>query len=309
MCIRGRFASGIAIGASRSRYGLYPRLSRGNDSAICRVALHRRCLSWHSRVVCEAEDTELTAYLRSRGIAVVVFNEQAYPVANLIMARWFAYFDYLRGCMQKGQHYRNILLTDVRDVIFQKPLFGVPCGELEFHYEAASPRLGECKWNSLWIRECFGEEVLARFADRRISCAGTISGRMRGILRYLVKIQMLMLSLSDDVKEDFGGDQGVHNYIVHSGFLSEAKVLDNFQRVATLNYVSGTEVHPDEQGCVVNFNGAISEIAHQWDRHPHLNAAISAKALERQHRSYKPFRRSQQHLRNLLTRLVLQRHG
>ena len=84
----------------------------------------------------------------------------------------------------------------------------MPCGELEFYYEAASPRIGECKWNSLWIREGCGEEVLARFADRRISCSGTISGRMRGVLRYLVKIQMLILSLSDDVKEAFGGDQG-----------------------------------------------------------------------------------------------------
>jgi hypothetical protein len=255
------------------------------------------------------EDTELTAYLRSRGITVVFFNAQAYPVANPMVARWFAYFDYLRSLMERGKCYRYILLTDVRDVIFQKPLFGMPCGELEFQYEAASPTIGECSWNSLWIRECFGEETLARFADRRISCAGTVSGRMRGILRYLALMQMLILGFSDDIKQKFGGDQGVHNYILHSGFLAEAKALDNFERVATLNYVSGAEVHPDNNGCVVNPNGTISEIAHQWDRHPHLTAAILARALKRQKRSDQPFWQSHQYLRNLFTRIVLPWQG
>lgn len=255
------------------------------------------------------EDAELMAYLQSRGLSVAFYDPQAHSVTNLVMARYFSYFDYLRSRIQEGKRYRNILLTDVRDVIFQKPLFGVSCDELEFHYEAASPRIGECEWNSLWIRKSFGEETLARFADRRISCAGTVSGRTLGILRYLAQMQVLMLRLPDEVKEGSGGDQGVHNYILHSGLLTEARVLDNFEQVATLNYVSGTEVHADKNGCVVNPNGAISEIAHQWDRHPHLTAAISAMALKRQQRSDQPFRRSRQYLRNLFTRMVSQWQG
>jgi hypothetical protein len=253
------------------------------------------------------EDTEVTTYLQSRGVTVVFFNAQAYPVANIVMLRWFAYFDYLCSRVEEGMCYRYILLTDVRDVIFQKPLFGMPCGEIEFHYEAASPRIGECSWNSLWIRQAFGEEALARFADKRISCSGTVSGRMRGILRYLKQMQIMMLGLSNALKNEFGGDQGIHNYIVHSGLLAEAKILDNFERVATLNYVRGTEVHPDERGCVVNPNGGISEIAHQWDRHPHLTAAILATAIKRQRHSNKLFWRGQQYLLNLFTRLGLQR--
>lgn len=218
------------------------------------------------------EDTELIAYLRSRGITAVFFNARAYPVRRLVMARYFAYFDYLRSCMARGEWHRYILLSDVRDVIFQKPLFGIPCGELEFHYELA--RIGECRANSAWMRGYFGKESLVRSADRRISCSGTVSGRMRGILRYLAQMQMLMLALPDK-RSIRGGDQGVHNYLFHSGYLAEAEALDNFARVATLHHVSSAEVHPNENGFVVNPDGTISEIAHQYDRHPHLTEAVS----------------------------------
>lgn len=227
------------------------------------------------------EDTELALYLQARGVTVVFFDPQAYQVSNLVMARWFAYSDYLRSEIKSGKRYRNILLTDVRDVIFQKPLFSVPCGDLEFHYEAASPCIGKCEWNSYWIREAFGEDILARLADKRISCSGTVTGQIHGVLLYLEQMQVLMLSLPDDVKKRWA-DQAVHNYVVHSGLVTGATILENFRRVATLHYVSGAEVHPDEDSCVVNPDGQVSEIAHQWDRHPHLTAAIMEKALERQ---------------------------
>ncbi len=253
-----------------------------------------------------SSDTELRRYLQARGITVVTFNPQAYPLKNLVMARWLVYLDYLNSALERGRSYGNILLTDVRDVIFQKPLFGVLCGEMEFHYEAASPLIGECQWNSLWIRMAFGEGALARFADKRISCAGTVSGQIQGILSYLKQMQNLLLAISDATKQGFGGDQGLHNYIVHSGVMVEGNILDNFRRVATLNYVDGAELGTDESGRVVNQHSQISEIAHQWDRHPHLTAVILATALERQRRSDGQLCwRKRQYVRNIFTRLHL----
>jgi hypothetical protein len=122
-------------------------------------------------------------------------------------------------------------------------------------------------------------------------------------------MQMLILGLPDAAADGFGGDQAVHNYILHSGLLAEARTLDNFERVATLHYVAGAEVYSDKDGCVVNPNGGTSEIAHQWDRHPHLTATISATALKRQHRSNEPLWRIQQRCRNRFARLLLHRQG
>jgi hypothetical protein len=68
-------------------------------------------------------DSELKAYLRERGIRTVLFPAEAYPFSDVMLARWFAYRDYLRRRLAKGKSYRNILITDVRDVIFQNRFF------------------------------------------------------------------------------------------------------------------------------------------------------------------------------------------
>ena len=223
-----------------------------------------------------AEDKALTAYLEAVGVKVFSLGIQDdYPIqASPVRARYFAYFKYLHDAVQSGRNYRSILLTDVRDVIFQRPLFETPSSELELHYENRSTLIGACKVNSQWISEQFGRQALASLADRPISCSGTVSGRMRGILEYLAEMQIILLTLLPRVQKTDGDDQGVHNYLLHSGLLPQAKVLENFERVATLHHVPGEQLHINAAGHVVNPDGSISEIVHQYDRHPHLFSAI-----------------------------------
>jgi hypothetical protein len=217
------------------------------------------------------EDKALAAYLMSAGLGVVSLGLNDFPIRSPKRSRYFAYFKYLQDALESGRSYRCILLSDVRDVVFQKPLFESPCSELELHYEAERPRIGECKANSFLIRHQFGRRALDRLADRRISCSGTTSGRMRGILHYLAEMKNVLLSLPRKLDS---GDQGVHNYILHGGLLPEARVLDNFERVASLHHVPGEGLQIDMSGQVVNPGGSVSEIVHQYDRHPHLRSAI-----------------------------------
>ena len=220
------------------------------------------------------EHQALAAYLKAAGVKIFSLNIQdVYPVRVAKRARYFAYFQYLHDGLRSGRSNQNILLTDVRDVIFQRPLFETPTSELELHYEPQSPNIGECKINSQWISEQFGRRALANLADRRISCSGTVSGRARGILEYLAEMQIMLLNLLPTVQMT-DGDQGVHNYVLHSGLLRHAKVLENFERVATLHHVPGDQLHIDAAGHVVNPDGSISEIVHQYDRHPHLFSAL-----------------------------------
>ena len=96
----------------------------------------------------------------------------------------------------KGTRYRNILITDIRDVIVQKPLFSKPCADLEYHFEAPEPRIGACPINSEWVRQWFGDAELAGLAEKRITCAGTLSGRQQGVVNYLDAMTRLIGSLS-----------------------------------------------------------------------------------------------------------------
>jgi len=220
-----------------------------------------------------AEDKALAAFLESIGVKVFSLGiEKNYPVFPPKRARYFAYFKYLHDAIQSGRSYRSILLTDVRDVIFQKPLFETPSTELELHYELRSVRIGTCQRNSHWISQQFGKQALASLADRPISCCGTVSGRTCGILNYLAEMQIILLTLLPMQMAD--GDQGVHNYILHSGLLPQARVLENFERVATLHHVPSEQLHVDAAGYVVNPDGSISEIVHQYDRHPHLFSVL-----------------------------------
>jgi hypothetical protein len=217
------------------------------------------------------EDKVLANYLQSAGVSAVSLSVNDFPIPSPKRSRYFAYFKYLQDARASGRSYRCILLSDVKDVLFQKPLFASPCSELDLHYEAERPRIGECKVNSFLIKHQFGRRTLNRLADRRISCSGTISGRTRGILHYLAEMKIVLLSLPPRLDD---GDQGVHNYLLHSGLLPEATMLDNFERVATLHHVPGEELHIDIDGQVVNPGGSVSEIVHQYDRHPHLHSAI-----------------------------------
>jgi hypothetical protein len=236
-------------------------------------------------------DLVLKTYLRQRGIRTPLFQAEAYPFSDVMLARWFAYRDYLQRRIAKGKRYRNVLITDVRDVIFQKPLFSKPCEALEFQFEAPEPRIGSCPINSHWVRKGFGERALAALAEKRITCAGTVAGQQNGILHYIDAMTRLIGALPTEALTSTGIDQGVHNYIGHNAMIDDAVFLDNYRRVATLHYVDGASLRADACGRVVNPDGAISEVAHQWDRHSHLVAAIEAQANRRRLATSVPIRR------------------
>jgi hypothetical protein len=225
-------------------------------------------------------DADLIAYLRKRDVTAIPFVARDFPIPNVHMARYFAYSAYLRSQTAKGKHYRSILLSDVRDVTFQKKLFSTPCGELELHYESPTPRIGEEDWNAGWIRREFGEEALKALTGKRISCSGTVSGQTEGILDYLDTMQSVMLGLPEDIKAGEHGDQAVHNYCLYNGLFRKCIVLENFVRVATLHFVKATDLRINNDGLIINPDGLISEIAHQWDRHADLAAAIMKKYVE-----------------------------
>ncbi len=222
-------------------------------------------------------DVELAQWLRDRGVTVALFESGDYPVRNFNMARHFAYSAFLRSQIAKGNRYRCILLSDVRDVVFQKPLFRRPCRDIELHYEDASVKIGEESWNSDWIRREFGEAVLLAFSGRRISCAGTVCGRQNGVLKYLSCTKAVISNLPEEIRNGQWGDQAAHNYVLHSGMIPEAIVLDNFVRVSTVHFVKSEDLCLDRSGRIVNPDGTVSEIVHQWDRHPHLGSAITKK--------------------------------
>ena len=85
--------------------------------------------------------------------------------------RYFLYLNYLKI---SGRRFERVLLSDVRDVIFQLNPFdytwpdGINCT-----LEDRRVTIGKCPYNSHWIREHLGQKALAEIENKPISCSGT----------------------------------------------------------------------------------------------------------------------------------------
>lgn len=180
----------------------------------------------------------------------------------------FAGFD----CLLRDRPWvRNALLTDVRDVVFQADPFGDPIKGLEFFSEASEP-LSEHAFNMKYLRAVAGEDLARAVSDKACICVGTVMGPREGLMRFCRLILMLGAIPRSEIGGAFGADQACCNLAVHMG-LMDGDVKDNHGRVATVGMVK-REALGLRDGVVVNPDGSVSAVLHQYDRHPDLMEAI-----------------------------------
>jgi hypothetical protein len=190
------------------------------------------------------------------------------PVVNVPWVRMILYFDFLA---ETAGRYGNVLLTDVRDVVFQADPFvpGTAPG-LRAVLEDESMRIGTSNANIDWITDLFGPAVLARLAELPISCSGTIIGDVASVRKYLrAFIETAFTVRSTRLN---GGDQGIHNYMIHGSLRDSVTLLRNGEsEVLTMGYMARNEPFPeDAQGRLIDAQGRPFPVLHQYDRHPQL---------------------------------------
>ncbi len=189
------------------------------------------------------------------------------------LGRFVTYYNFLaRLSLETSHHsYDWIFLTDVRDVFFQQdPFSPEPETDVLVFLEDESKCLGSCNFNSAWIRSAFGEPMLAKMAAQRISCSGTVLGSWHGILEYLLIMQILTTHTAREARFLKGVDQGIHNVVVHEKLLRSCSAVPNGERVLTLGYVPEKDVQITSNGKIADRKGRISQVIHQFDRHPKL---------------------------------------
>ncbi len=177
--------------------------------------------------------------------------------------------------MEKGSDYNYILLTDVRDVVFQKDPFAFAiCNKMCFFMESRSLLLKDSDWNALWIVATFGVKVLYDKGDNLISCIGTVIGPMPRMIAYLA---LLVKYLKDvQVFMMFGIEQAAHNYVILNKEVDDFLVFYTEDGpIATLS--SYKEIQQDENGYYLNSNNDLANVVHQYDRHPSLKAFYDLK--------------------------------
>lgn len=183
----------------------------------------------------------------------------------------FIRFLFARNIIQARPEYSQIMLTDVRDVVFQSDPFawmedkkGVFCFE-----EVPGRTIGECNSNSRMVREVFGHQGVDKLRNSQISCSGVTFGTRLELLKYLERFLDLSLA-ADSLRSCSGSDQGVHNWIVHVEKLPDLELIDNEGPVFTMGCVAKEHIRFNTAGEVVNKQGDAYSVLHQYDRFPEL---------------------------------------
>ncbi len=168
----------------------------------------------------------------------------------------------------------GVLLTDLRDVVFQADPFATPLpAPLVLPLEDPLLTLGSETNNAEWLRTLYGVERWAALSAYPIACSGTVFGTRDAMLGYL-DVMRAELKTHATTGRLAGLDQGAHNALLRGGKLPGALAVRNGERVFTVGSMFPEDLRVDAQDRVVTATGGVAAVVHQYDRHPHLVDAI-----------------------------------
>ncbi len=229
-------------------------------------------------------------FLRSRGRTRVLYPA-AFAAASRARggrgaaARWRAleltleglqalrYAHYHEIVARAGADVDQVFITDLRDVLFQRDPFDPPLGGLELALEEPRVTIATEPWTRAWMQDVYGAREVAALGAEVVSCSGTTIGRREDMLRYLS-------AMSQEIEGrwiPFGShDQAVHNHLLRHGRLGEVTLAQNGRgRVLTMAGMS--RVERDGEGRVLNADGTVPAVLHQYDRFRGLAVDLLAR--------------------------------
>jgi hypothetical protein len=164
--------------------------------------------------------------------------------------------------------FRNVLLTDSRDVIFQRNPFGSMTCQLVSGLEEKT--IGDCPINSAWIRDVYGRDVHAGMFNRPIVCAGVTFGTAVAVEQYLLAMCREIWRRLSKVALIAQYDQGIHNFLIYSDSINLELTGNRSGVIATLHYEKPENIRTDAAEGVITVHGKAPAIVHQYDRHRDL---------------------------------------
>lgn len=165
-----------------------------------------------------------------------------------------------------------------------------------FGENADATSLGKSKHNRKWLQLAYGDDVANAFQNKPTICSGSTMGEQNAIEMYL----RAMVGESDASKTViFGADQGFHNYLYYSSKLKNTKMIRRIlvqdQGLGIINNLGalrdkdlsqwgngrilqnrpisakGDNDDDTKKNVILNWDGTISPIVHQYDRHKVLS--------------------------------------
>jgi hypothetical protein len=191
---------------------------------------------------------------------------------NIMLDRFFLALEIVQ---RHRNSFANILLTDSRDVVLQQNPFEQIGPRLVSGLEEKN--IGDCSINSDWITQVYGADVHTSLSNRRIVCAGVTLGPIAEVEQYLVAMCREIWKRLPKVALMAQYDQGIHNYLIHTGRINLELTDNRAGIIATLHYENPHNIKMDAAAGLVTVQEKAPAIIHQYDRHQSLDAFLKER--------------------------------
>ena len=274
--IRVKSNPGVAppFATAASRHAVFGMYALAPPTALKRFIRSLRASS-DADVYVATDSGLVSVYLQAvQGLRGVFLMEMTYSAATTYARttafatsslRFVAYHYALTG-WSLAQHYDTVMFSDMTDVIFQGDPFKPVAGQAGLHafLEQRATTLTYPDINAQWVGQCFGNAALHSMWGAPVSCSGTTLATMDAAIEY-AELQST-LARSSPWCARHGNDQGIHNYIVHTGAV-QPTVMHTLEQgpIMTLDRVDHL-VFDGATGALVNDDGVPYAVVHQLRR-------------------------------------------
>ncbi len=271
--VRSAFSSGESVDPASVRDGWVMGLAVGYPAEALVPFVHSLRAVYTGRVTLIVDNNpEVLELLGRFGVDAKFMPDRRGWRPHLVVERFAIFAQMLKQAPPRT----SVLLTDVRDVVFQGPIFDPPLTDLEVFAEGNDITLSEHAFTRRYGEALVGHDVSSIMDDRVPLCAGTIMGRASAVAA-LCRTMLFLASIPRSGRGGaFGADQAALNVAVHFG-LVECEMQRNYGRVATLGWHDNVGAQATEDGVILNPDGSMSPIVHQYDRRDDLANAVARR--------------------------------
>jgi hypothetical protein len=185
---------------------------------------------------------------------------------------------FARYLQQYGERYDEVLISDVRDVVFQAhPFNAMMSKDCHFFLEGAAKTIGNEPTNILYMQLFLAPAEVEAIAAHRISCCGVLLGGTQAIVAYLERMTARLRAVPLPVRRKIGADTAFHNLIAHVTREVPAVIVENNVLVATMGIEPAARYLVGADGRIRTRDGHLPAILHQYDRLEDIRAPVEAR--------------------------------
>ena len=213
-----------------------------------------------------------------KSFGVIVYDiPKKFKYKKITYYRWKIYNDFLISNKNK---YNLVFSTDIRDVFFQKDVFQYYNDYSSFLGIALEAENLSQSRNKQWLISAYGFDLYKKIKNQRIICLGTVWGTIDKLIEFS-NIIWKQLDTEWSIKHNVR-DQAVANFLIYHDKMFQDYLIRSDNKngpVMTLALLRKKKdlIHFDIDDNIINGNGMVAAVIHQYDRIPQIVKKVMNK--------------------------------